>query len=200
MVVALLSLLVPISNLTRGEYQSAALLALLAYSPLLLIVNRTWFRVIVGIFLVIWSFYLLGAIFWGGPSLFYLLLPIPLVISLFLPPAPADRRTFLTIAGSGAVSMLLFASTILAISANEGGILYLCADGPVDASVLNEVNQEDPRGGYRLPDGVTTMRSTSGGYAFHFAPFTRPERDALISRAAQTDWVTDIRIDQPCAA
>jgi len=106
----------------------------------------------------------------------------------------------MTIAGSGAVCLLLFASTLLAISANEGGVLYLCVDGPVDASVLNEVNEADPRGGYRLSDGVTTMRSTSGGYAFHFAPFTQPERDSLVSRAVQTEWVADIRVDQPCNA
>ena len=94
--------------------------------------------------------------------------------------------------------MLLFASMLALISRNDGGTLYLCANGPVDASVLNMLYEEDPRGGYSFPDGVIMMRSTRGGYAFHFAPFTQQERDVLTSKAEQTEWVTEVRVNETC--
>lgn len=195
------SLLAPMTHLNVGEYLGLAIMSMIACSPVIVSTNRRWFKVGAGIVMVIWALYMLSSLGWGVLEFEILILPIPLLISWLFPPVPADRRVFWTIASSFALVVVLIVTMSGLINANEGDVLYVCSNGSEDAHDLEVLGEKHPAGrGYVLPAGVWQSRKTPGGQAFHFDPFTEDDRDALAEEALETEWVTEVRINEPCPA
>ena len=196
--VGLLSVfVVPAEHLIRSEYRYFAAFLFIAYAPVLLIVNRRWFRVIAALFVGAWLVFLF-LFAWGGPGIEAMLLPVPLIVAWFLPPAPPDARTFLTIVGGAAVAVITVI-TVSTVVPEEGDVVYVCTDRFVDATIMDDtLFTPHPVSGFSLPPGVRSAGAAIGGHAFRFDPFTQNELEAFVVKAEHPNYVTEVRVNQQC--
>lgn len=199
--IVLLAALVPTAHLTRDWYRHYVAIVVIAHTPVLLIVHRGLFKAVSGLLLAGWFlFIVLPTAVWGGPGIILGLLPLPILLGWLLPPAPADRRSLLTISGGAVLATVVF-GVVSAVVPEQGPVVNVCTEGPVDARVLMPALMvPHERQGYSLPPGARSAGMSEGGHAFRFDPFTPAEVAAFVAEAKEIDWVTSVRVDQPCPA